>query len=241
MSLPSLDTRRTAIRGLLNERSPADALASYYAFHHAPDRTELFVHWDQTSGQADGCLIRARTGMDLFRPLVTFRAASEAAAVELFKVGLLPNRPVYLSIPHERAPWANQHLNITEASLNLIYRLDVNRFRSEINILVVTSTGADGSPRCEIRNGDFSALAGVNWQSPTFAEVFVQTDAAVRGKGWGKSVLTAVVTSLLKAGRTPLHIVAESNTASINLAESIGFVDTGLREFTGQAVLATAS
>jgi predicted GNAT family acetyltransferase len=41
---------------------------------------------------------------------------------------------------------------------------------------------------------------------------------------------------LLEAGRTPLYVVADSNTTSIRLAEAVGFEDTGLREFVGQAV-----
>jgi ribosomal protein S18 acetylase RimI-like enzyme len=226
---------RAGLRPLLDERSEADALAVYYAFHHPDDRTELFVHGED-AGRTDGFLVRARTGLDLFRPLVTFRAKTEDAARALFREGLLPGRPVYLTVPIELAGWANKYLVVTEAELNLIYRLDARRHRPEINVLVLHSAGPDGTPRCEIRSGErVGAAAGVNWQSPRFAEVFVHTDPAARGRGWGRAVVSAVAGRLIEAGRIPLYIVAESNAASIRVAEAVGFEDTGLREYVGYA------
>ena len=68
-----LDPRRASLRPLLDENSVADALASYYALYHPPDRAEVVIH-PTDSNQADGFLVRARTGLDLFRPLATFRA-----------------------------------------------------------------------------------------------------------------------------------------------------------------------
>jgi predicted GNAT family acetyltransferase len=65
----------------------------------------------------------------------------------------------------------------------------------------------------------------------------VFTESAARDRGWGKSVVSALVSELLKSGRMPLYVVNEQNTASINLATSIGFVDTGTREYAGQVVL----
>lgn len=226
---------RARLRPLLDERSPADALAWYYAFHHPDNRTELFVHGDDA--HADGFLVRARTGLDLFRPLVTFRARTEEAARVLFRDGIPPGRPVYLTVPVELAGWANKYLDVTEVELHRVYRLDPRRYQAEINVLVVTSSGADGTPRCEIQAGDqVGAVAGVNWQSPNFAEVFVYTDPAARGRGWGRSVVSAVAGMVLRSGRMPLYVVGESNDASIRVAEAVGFEDTGLREYVGQAV-----
>ncbi len=233
---PSL---RAALQPLLDEYSPADALASYYAFHHPRDRTEIFAHYRGTRG-ADGFLVRARTGLDLFRPLVTFRAFSELVAADLFHRGMPPGRPVYLTVPEPLAKWANKYLSVTEAELHRLYRFNHDRYQPEINILVTTSSGTDGLPRCEIRTGDkVGAVAGVNWQSPRFAEIFVYTDPVARGRGWGKSVVSALVGKLLEARRTPLYVVAESNDVSIHLAETVGFDDTGVREYVGQAVLMT--
>jgi hypothetical protein len=237
----SLDRLRAAARPLLDERSPADALAVYYALHHPADRTELFVYPDAATASArvEGFLVRARTGMDLFRPLVTLRAAGEAAAHALLERGLVPGRPVYLTVPESHAIWVNKYLNVSDAELHRIYRYDAQRYEPEINVLVVTSQAPDGLPRCEIRAGDRAgAVAGVNWQSPRFAEVYVYSEPAVRGRGWGKSVVQALVGLILKAGRTPLYVVAEDNAYSIRLAETVGFVDTGRREYVGQGLRA---
>ncbi len=238
----SLERQRAVVRPLLDEHAPADALAYYYALHHSPERTDLFVHPETAetyAAPATGFLVRARTGMDLFRPLVTFRAPSAAAAQKLITRGLLPGRPVYLTIPESHAGWANQYLDLSDAELHDILRFDPERYQAEINVLVVTHTGTDGLPRCEIRAGERAgAVAGINWQSPRFAEVYVYTEPAVRGRGWGKAVVRALVGHILKAGRTPLYVVAESNEYSIRLAEAVGFIPTGHREYVGQAIRA---
>jgi ribosomal protein S18 acetylase RimI-like enzyme len=239
-SRTELERVRPRVRPLLDTRSPADALASYYALYHAPDRSDLFLYPEASAageGRPTGFLVRARTGLDLFRPLVTFRAQTEAGAADLLARGLQPGRPAYLTVPEALAPWANKYLTVTDAELHRVYRLNPQRYQPIINVLVVTSTGADGLPRCEIRAGDRAgAVAGINWQSPDFAEVYVYTDPAVRGRGWGKSVVAALVGLIRQAGRTPLYVVAESNEYSIRLAEAVGFDDTRHREYVGQAV-----
>ena len=234
----SLDQLRPVIRPLLDDRSTADALAAYYALYHPADRTELFVYpAGSSAGLPRGFLVRARTGMDLFRPLVTGRLHDNETAQALFERGLVPGRPVYLTLPEDEAPWAHKYLQISDTELHRIYRFVPENYQSEINVLVVTSSGPDGLPHCEIRAADRAgAVAGINWQSPRFAEVYVYTDPAVRGRGWGKSVVRALVALILKSGRLPLYVVAESNEYSIRLAEAVGFVNTGQREFVGQAV-----
>jgi RimJ/RimL family protein N-acetyltransferase len=234
----SLDQLRSVVRSVLDERSSADALAAYYALYHPADHTELFIHpSDLRAGRPRGFLVRARTGMDLFRPLVTGRLGDDETAQALFERGLVAGRPVYLTLPESEARWANKYLQMSETELHRIYQYVPDGRPDEINVLVVTSTGADGLPHCEIRGGDRAgAVAGINWQSPRFAEVYVYTDPAVRGRGWGKSVVRALVPLILKSGRLPLYVVAESNEYSIRLAESVGFQDTGQREFVGQAL-----
>jgi RimJ/RimL family protein N-acetyltransferase len=229
---------RASLRPLLDEYSPSDALASYYALHHAPDRTEILLSPEPVGlVQPAGFLVRARTGMDLFRPLVTFRATTEDAARDLLERGLPAGRPVYLTVPESLALWSNKYLSVTEADRHHIYRFNPQQYEPIINVLVTTRAGTDGHPRCEIRAGDRAgAVAGINWQSPRFAEVYVYTDPAVRGRGWGKSVVNALVGQILKSRRVPLYVVAETNEYSIRLAERVGFEDTGLREYAGQAV-----
>jgi ribosomal protein S18 acetylase RimI-like enzyme len=237
-----LERVRPRVRPLLDTRSPADALASYYALYHAPDRSDLFVYPETAAGgdrpePAQGFLVRARTGLDLFRPLVTYRALTEAAAQALFERSLQPGRPAYLTVPEALAQWSNKYLTVTDAELHRVYRLNPQRYQPIINVLAVTSLGTDGLPRVEIRAGDRAgAVAGINWQSPDFAEVYVYTDPAVRGRGWGKSVVAALVGLIRQSGRSALYVVAESNEYSIRLAEAVGFDDTGHREYVGQAV-----
>jgi hypothetical protein len=57
-TLPSL---RDSVRDLLNEFDAADGLASYYALHHDPRRTTLFIHRDADQ-VVDGFLVRCQTG-----------------------------------------------------------------------------------------------------------------------------------------------------------------------------------
>lgn len=239
-SRTELERVRPRLRSLLDPQSPADALASYYALYHSPDRSELFIQPEdaaQGSAPATGFLVRARTGLDLFRPLVTFRAETESDLAALVARGMQPGWPVYLTVPESLATWANKHLAVTEAELHRVYRLNPQRYEPILNALAVTSTGADGLPRVEIRAGDRpGTIAGVNWQSPEFAEVYVYTLPAVRGRGWGKAVVASLVGLIQQAGRTPLYVVAESNEYSIRLAEAVGFDDTGHREYVGQAV-----
>lgn len=221
---------------MLDERAAADALACYYALHAPAGRAEIFVRQDP-SGEPAGFLVRARTGMDLFRPLVTFRARTEADARALFREGLPEGRPVYLTVPSELGPWAYRHLDVTGAEVHRLYRFQPGRAAPILNVLAVAGRDPGGAPRCEIRSGEqVGAVAGVNWQSPDFAEIYVYTDPAVRGRGWGKAVVSALASQLAQAGRTPLYVAAESNDYSIRLAEAVGFVDTGHREFVAQAV-----
>jgi RimJ/RimL family protein N-acetyltransferase len=227
---------RTIVCDLLREHSIADALAAYYALYHPHTRTELFVH-TTPNNQPRGFLVRARTGLDLFRPLVTFRVADEASLVELINTGMLVGRPTYLTVPESLAVWANKHLSVTDAELYRVYQFNPHREAPRLNVLAVNSLSPDGTPRCEIRNGEQpGAVAGVNWQSPHFAEVYVYTDPVVRGRGWARATVSTVARAISASGRVPLYVVAESNEVSIRVAEAVGFEDTGLRVYVGNAV-----
>jgi len=235
--VPTLAEQRTQIAPLLHTGSPADAFAAYYALYHDPRRTALFVH-HASDGRADGFLVRAQTGLDLFRPVVVVRADSDSTAIELIRSGLIPNRPYYLVAPMALTGAVNRAVAITDAEVLCVYRLDPARFNPQINVLVVANPTPEGLPRFETSaNGAVQTAAGVNWQTPHFAEVYVFTEAAARGKGWGKAVVSALAAELIKHKRTPLYVVNEQNSASISLATSVGFVDTGAREYSGQAVL----
>jgi len=241
MTIPStpatLAYLRDNARELLNEFDAADALACYYTLYHDPKRTELFMHRDN-AGQLDGFAARCRTGFDLFRPLVTLRLrGGETALPNLVEESLAPGRPYLVVVPGGYAERLKKHVELSEASLNWIYRLDPARFKPEINVIVTRRTDPEGNPRAEIKRGkQVVASAGINWRSPIFAEIFVHVAEGERGRGHGRSVVSAVAAELLHAEVTPLYAVAGTNAPSRELAESVGFVDTGAREIMGQAV-----
>ena len=104
-------------------------------------------------------------------------------------------------------------------------------------MLVQPARAPDGSPRFVIRSqGQTASEAGVNWRSPHFAELFVRTEPRATGRSWGKAVVAACASSLVQARVQPLYMVTEGNEASARLAEAVGFVDTGAREFAGTGV-----
>lgn len=236
-TLSTLPQMRRLARELLNEFDAADALACYYTLHHDPRRTTLHVHFDARSAP-DGFLVHCYTGFDLFRPLITMRLRGlNNAAAEMIDIALLEGRPYLLVLPDALLERVQPHFVLSEVVRYAILRLDVSRFRPVINALVQTRQDREGNPRAEIRRGDeVAALAGVNWRSPIFAEVFVQVRPEHRGRGWGRAVTRAVVAELLQMGVTPLYTAAEDDDASLNLAEDVGFVSTGNYEIMAQAV-----
>jgi GNAT superfamily N-acetyltransferase len=241
----TLAEQRRAIRLLLNERDPADAMAAYYAFHHAEERTQLVITpEDAGPGQATGFVTLSRTGIDLFRPLVTMRLPGESrdyqSSVRLLERALQPGMPVILSAPVAYLPLLHVLLDVQSEEMLRLYALDRGRYEPVINVLVARTTAPNALPRYIIRSnqsasGEVVASAGLNWQSPSFAEIAVFTRPDQRRQGWGRSVVAAIVQELLDSGRVPLYVVAEDNQPSIQLAESVGFVDTGVRETMLQA------
>ncbi|MGC9336473.1 MAG: GNAT family N-acetyltransferase, partial [Anaerolineae bacterium] len=97
-------------------------------------------------------------------------------------------------------------------------------------------------PRFQIQSQDqIMAMSGTNWRSPNFAEVFVYVHPRARGRGWGKSVVSACTSALLEARLRPLYMSEESNEASTRIAEGLGYEDTGLRHFVAEGRLTQAS
>lgn len=237
--------QRRAIRPLLNEHDPADAMAVYYAFYHPDDRTQLVITpEDAGPGQATGFVILSRTGIDLFRPLMTLRLPGKGddyqAGLELLQRALQPELPVILSTPATYLPLLRALFDVQSEEALRLYVLDHSRFEPIINVLVARTDTPSHLPRYIIRSNqsdasEIVASAALNWQSPNFAEIAVFTRPDQRRQGWGRSVVAAMVQDVLESGRTPLYVVAEENQPSIQLAESVGFVDTGVREAMLQA------
>jgi len=231
-----LDSLRLKVRSLLDLAAPADALPVYYALHHDPARTHLYVH-EGHAGRVDGFVAVCQTGQRLFQPTVVLRTPDARAAVELLRQALVPGRPYILITTPDLRDAVAEVVDIEQPEIDTIYRLDLFRFQPMINVLVVAEQGLGGQPRFVIRSqGEIASEAGVNWSSPHFAEVFVHTVPAAQGRGWGRAVLAACTTWVLRSARQPLYVVNGRNGPSIGLAEAVGYVDTGAREFTGEGV-----
>lgn len=232
----TLNEMRRTVRKLLNEFDAADALATYYALYHDPNRTNLWLH--HSNGGADGFLVRCQTGMDLFRPIVTLRVRGSDPVQPLIKAGMEPGRPYIVIFPNNLMKRVEPHIKLANMTSNLIMRFDPSRFQPEVSVLVEHNTSPDGQPRTEIKRGDeVVAAAGVNWASPDFAEVFVTVQDEDRMRGLGRTVLNALVEDLLKRRVTPLYVVDQTNTASRKLADKVGFVETGAREIMAQGTV----
>jgi RimJ/RimL family protein N-acetyltransferase len=229
--MADLQALRLKARVLLHLSDPVDALYAYYALYHDPRRAELFTHED-ADGYTDGFAAVCQTGQRLFQPTVALRAKNERAAVEVLRRALIPGRPYYVITTLDLMDAVERVVDVQQAEINHLYSLEPVRFQPIINVLVVTEEGIGGLPRFVIRSQDtIAAEAGLNWASPHFAEVFVHVEPGARGRGWGRSVLSACTMWTVRSARQPLYVVNEANEPSIALAEAAGYVDTGVREF----------
>jgi len=247
-----LEDKRQLARTLINERVPADALAAYYALYHPDNKTELFL-MTGVNDQVKGYICLSRTGMDLFRPLMTMRlpAAARGAfdpqlAATLLYSALPSGTALILNTPSTYDPIISALFDIQSQQHLKLMALDSRRFEPIVNVLVTESESYNGLPRYLVRlnsgtgltdTGEIAASAGLNWQSPHFAEIYVHTKPAYRRRGFGRSVVAAVVRKVLADGKVPLYSVGVENEASITLAESVGFFDTGLVDILYEATL----
>ena len=239
----TLEESRRAMRHLLDDKSPSDAAASYYALHLKEEKTSLFTH-PAGAARADGYVCLSRTGFDLFRPLVTMRFPESgdrsgfdlAVAKELIFQAIPAGADVILSVPLSYSPLISALFEVDKEQRLKLFVLDRGRFQPIINVFVTKGQSYDGLPRFVIRQSpdgrlgrgdEVVASAGLNWQSPRFAEIYVHTKANHRRRGYGQSVAASCVQYILDRGRRPIYLVAADNESSIQLAESIGFVALG--------------
>lgn len=230
--MSDLIDRRRAIRHLIDARDSADSRADYYAFHHADFKTQLVTHRPDTAW-AVGYVCLSRTGLDLFRPLVTMRLplGDAQACRALLRRALPEGLSVIMSVPDSHVPLLSALCDIQRTEEMALMALDRGRFEPIINVLVTTETQANDLPRYVIRrDGDVAAAASLNWQTPHFAEIGVHTHPLHRREGYGRSVVAALAQYVISQRRAPLYVVSLANDASRQLAESVGFVDTGHRE-----------
>jgi hypothetical protein len=234
----NLAAQRARLRGddFLSPTRPGDALAVYYTLYHDPARTQLWLH-ETEDGRVDGVVAVCQTGFNLFQPTVVLRARSNVVAAWLLRQALRPGRPYYVVTLPSARPVLRVVIEMQREQFNFIYRFDPSRFQPELNVLVQPARSADGLPRFIIQSREqVAAEAGVNWRSRYFAEMYVQTQPWARERGWGKAVASACLTNLIQAGVQPLYTVEEGNAASLRLANTLGFVDSGSRELAGAGV-----
>lgn len=237
----ALTQQRRAIAHLLDETNPADGMATYFAFYH-PDKRTILRPFPYAAIRAEGYVALCRTGMDLFRPFVTLRLPIQdmQTSADIIYEAIDPGMAVILNSPARYAPLLHALFDIqTEEHLKL-YQLRPSHFQPTINVLVTQDKSANGLPRFAIRdrqNDVIGASATLNWQTDNFAEIGVNTHPDFRRRGWGRSVVSAMANYLLENGRIPLYVVAQNNQVSVQLAERVGFTDSGSREIMIQAIL----
>jgi hypothetical protein len=214
--------------------APADALTSYFALEHDARRTKIHLRTD-SRGRTLAFVCVCQTGIDLFRPLVVMRGPDSNALQDVLREALVPNRQYLFSASPNIQPDLAALCTISGESINAIYTLSRTAFRPVTNILVVGSKTPDRMLRASIaaRNGGNAAEAGTSWLSSRFGEVYVQVLEGARGRGLGKSVVSAVSNDLLALNLTPLYITRTENKPSRALAERVGYQDTGTFEFSG--------
>lgn len=242
----NLAEKRRAIHPLLDERKPADASTVYYAFYHPDEKTQIITQ-PEDARRAQGYLCIARTGIDLFRPLVTLRLPYTKDGREVdpdFGASLIAKAipegmSVIMNAPRIYRPLLSALFDIRQEQLLRVFVLDRGRFEPIINVLVTQSESDNGWPMFMIQHsragegaspGEIVASAGLNWQSAYFAEIYVHTVSGFRRLGYGRSVVASLIQYVLDSGRTPLYVANSENDPSIQLAESVGFIDSGVRE-----------
>jgi hypothetical protein len=219
---------RQRLAVLLDEQSPADAAAEYYAIHHPSDKTRLFTV-ASNQGQPKGFLAVARTGLDLFRPLLVPFVGQADSLQALLRLVMPEIGAGILRIPVSQVGWLDGAAVLDEDSRFEILRLAPSRFEPILNVLVVESPTPDGSPRYEVRtaDGEFAA-AGINWMGDRFAEIYLQSSDGARRRRLTRSVLSAMLGRLLGERRHPLYLVRDSDLSARTEAFQLGFRPTGL-------------
>jgi hypothetical protein len=220
----------------LSLTEPRDALAAYYALYHDPRRTQLWLH-SSLGGQVGGFVAVCQTGFNLFQPTVVLRARDEEIAVDLLRQALHPGRPYYVVTTPALDLVLRQEMQLEQEEINRVFLFDPSLHQPEINVLVQSARTPDGSPRFFIRSqGETASEAGVNWLSPHFAELYVHTQPWARERRWGRSVISACALSLTQAQVRPLYKFSMGDEISERLAQSVGFVDTEVREYAGSGI-----
>lgn len=235
MTLPGL---RSSVAPLLSAR-PGDAVAAYYALEHDTRRVRLFV--ESAIGPSRAFVAVCQTGLDLFRPLVVMRGDGEPLRRALAQA-LAPGRPYLFSAPMAARDDILAVATVGAAQANAVFVLGAGALTPVMNVLTVVSRTPDGQIRAAIRgrDGDPVAEAGTSWLGKAYAEVYVRVRDGARGRGLGKSVVSAVCVEAQALGRAPIFVTAQDNAPAQGVARRLGFRDTGAIEWGGSLSRITA-
>lgn len=220
---------RQQLASVLDRRSAADAMAAYYALIHPEDRVRLFGYTSNQGGPL-GFLAVARTGLDLFRPLLVPFVARKDILIRLLRDAMRPGQPFLLHVPIEQVHWIDGEVEIHSRHDVELLRLEPSAFEPILNVLVVEAEAPAGEIRYEIRTAaGTKAAAGVNWIGERFAEIYLQADDNARGRKLPQSVLSALVARLMGERKIPLYRVRTERIAVKTEAFQVGFRPTGLK------------
>jgi hypothetical protein len=182
--------------------------------------------------------VMARTGLDLFRPLIVPFVGQAESLEMLLRAALKPNMPVLMDLPIGQKSWAQEIVDLQGVKDAELLRLDVSMFVPQINVLVVESITPDGWPRFEIRSGELlQAAAGLNWMGDHFAEVYIEADPVAVTRGFHMAVLSMMANHLLDDRKIALYRAVDDDPEGRAEAIKMGFRATGVRLFSAQAML----
>ncbi len=229
-----VDTATRALIAPLISSKPVDALAWYFALEHDARRTRIVARTD-AGGHAVAFVAVCQTGIDLFRPMVVVRSEDSSALCDALREALSPNRQYLFSAPVTLRPDIERVAYLYGETTNHIYALHQADYKPVVNIMVQASRTPDGLLRASIsaRDGSTAAEAGTTWISSRYAEVYVRVVEALRSRGLGRSVVSAVTNQILELGRTPIYSASDDNLPSQHVAQALGYHDTEGWELSG--------
>jgi GNAT superfamily N-acetyltransferase len=82
-----------------------------------------------------------------------------------------------------------------------------------------------------IVDGDLVALACTSAQTKRHADLGVATEGSWQGRGLATACAALVIAEIHRSGRLPVWSAGEGNTASLRVAEKLGFEEVGRRTY----------
>jgi ribosomal protein S18 acetylase RimI-like enzyme len=227
------------VRDILCKDPIENAFMIYDTEAESPEVVEVYV---DDLGKISGVMV-VWSRMKI--PTVMIRAKSTEAVREF--VELLKNEEYIFVVPKSMGPMIKERFNITKEETHFLYYTDRNKFVKKLlhevrpieegdaeEIFKFWVYGDDASfIREKIREGIFygiyeneelvSFCGTLMKTKDVYAIGFVYTKEKYRGRGFGKSVVSAVADDIINEGRKPILYVVGSNAPAVRLYEGLGF------------------